>query len=199
LKPTQKEFDGYVFDLPVVKGENGSAPLEKPQFLGYHYLVLAPEDLGGYVFWESIPLVLLKGLLNAETKPNGTTISVASDAVISYKIAKFKEEVDIPENFASYLRSIGSIDEMVNMGIVTEKVVSVAKSELGELKVEQQALPPEDKTIRKDSKKARAFALFSQGRRPSDPEVQALGVKPETTYRYHQEWKRTYSSSHNST
>jgi len=198
LKPGQKKFGDYVFNLPWREGKGYPVVLQEPEFLGYHYLVLIPKDLGGYSFWQSIPLVLLRGLLNGETKPNGTTISAASNSMITYKIPEFKEEVDIPDNFASYLRSIGSIDEMSNMGIVTEKVASVAKSELGELKVEQQVLSLGGKTIRKDSKKARAFALFSQGRRPSDPEVQALGVKPETTYRYHQEWKKTYSNSHNS-
>jgi len=198
LKPGQKKFGDYVFNLPWREGKGYPVVLQEPEFLGYHYLVLIPKDLGGYSFWQSIPLVLLRGLLNGETKPNGTTISAASNSMITYKIPEFKEEVNIPDNFASYLRSIGSIDEMSNMGIVTEKVASVAKSELGELKVEQQVLSLEGKTIRKDSKKARAFALFSQGRRPSDPEVQALGVKPETTYRYHQEWKKTYSNSHNS-
>ena len=197
FKPGQKKFGDYVFNLPWREGEGYPVVLQEPEFLGYHYLVFTPKDLGGYSFWQSIPLVLLKGLLSGETKPNGITISAASDGMITYKIPKFKEEVNIPDNFASYLRSIGSIDEMVNMGIVTEKVASVAKSELGELKVEQQVLPSEGKTIRKDSKKARAFVLFSQGRRPSDPEVQALGVKPETTYRYHQEWKKAYSNSHN--
>ena len=33
-------------------------------------------------------------------------------------------------------------------------------------------------------KKEQAFALFDQGRRPSDPEVKALGVKNKTLYMY---------------
>lgn len=39
------------------------------------------------------------------------------------------------------------------------------------------------------SKKEQAFALFDQGRRPSDPEVKELGVKKETLYRYFTYWK----------
>ncbi len=159
--------------------------------------MLLSEDLGGYVFWQSIPLVLLRGLLSGETKPNETTISAASDGMITYKIQKFKEEVTIPDSFASYLRDIGNIDEMVSMGIMTDKVADIVKSESGGLEVEQKASLSEEKG--RDSKKARAFQLFSQGRRPSDPEVQALGLKTETTYRYHQEWKRAYSNRHNST
>jgi len=38
--------------------------------------------------------------------------------------------------------------------------------------------------------KAVAFALFDQGKRPSNSEVKALGLKPETTYKYFQEWKK---------
>ena len=38
-------------------------------------------------------------------------------------------------------------------------------------------------------KKEQAFALFDQGRRPSDPEVKELGVKNETLYRYFTYWK----------
>ena len=33
-------------------------------------------------------------------------------------------------------------------------------------------------------KKEQAFAIFDQGRRPSDPEVKALGAKNKTLYMY---------------
>lgn len=185
LKPVQKTFSGYTFNLPVMEGGNGSAPLEKPKFLGYYYLVLTPKDLGDYVPWESIPLVLLGGLLNGETKPAGVTISAASDSVITYKIPKFKEEVAIPDSFARYLRGIGTIEEMVARGIITEKVASIVKSELGEQKAS-----PLDNMKSRNSKKAKAFQLFSEGKRPSDSEVKTLGIKPESAYRYYQQWKK---------
>lgn len=35
-----------------------------------------------------------------------------------------------------------------------------------------------------------AFELFAQGKRPSDPEVKALGLKSKTCYNYFQEWKK---------
>lgn len=35
-----------------------------------------------------------------------------------------------------------------------------------------------------------AFEFFEQGKRPSDPEIKALGLKPKTTYNYFQEWKK---------
>jgi len=35
-----------------------------------------------------------------------------------------------------------------------------------------------------------AFELFDQGKRPSNPEVKALGLKTKTTYNYFQDWKK---------
>ena len=47
------------------------------------------------------------------------------------------------------------------------------------------------------SKKAKAFALFSQGKRPGDPEVKSLGIKPESAYRYYQDWKKEATVGNN--
>lgn len=189
LKPGKKSFGDYEFHLPRIEEGNYSVLLQEPEFLGYYYLVLKPEELGGYSFWQSIPLVLLRGLLNGETKPNGITISEALDDLVTYKIPKFKEEVNIPDNFASYLRSIGSIDQMLSIGMMNEKVASIAKSELDELKAKHVASPL-DKMKGENSKKAKAFKLFSEDKRPSDPEVKSLGIKPESAYRYYQAWKK---------
>jgi len=41
-----------------------------------------------------------------------------------------------------------------------------------------------------ETAKELAFALFDQGRRPSDLEVKALGLKSKTTYDYYQRWKK---------
>lgn len=41
------------------------------------------------------------------------------------------------------------------------------------------------------SKKSKAFELFSQGFRPSAPEVKSLGLKPKSSYNYFQEWKKS--------
>jgi len=42
----------------------------------------------------------------------------------------------------------------------------------------------------KKSRMELAYELFEQGKRPSDPEVKALGLKPKSTYDYFQRWKR---------
>ena len=164
--------------------------LEKPRFLAYYYLILAPEDLGGYVFWESIPLILLKGLLNGEARPDGCTISAASDSVTTYRVQGFEEEVDVPDKFVEYLKNIGSIDKMVDMGVMTEKVGNIVKAALGELQVKRIIPPAREKAGRRDSMKGRAFWLFDEGKRPGDPEVKALGIKPNSAYRYYQDWKK---------
>jgi hypothetical protein len=190
IKPVEKIFGDYTYYLPVSEGNGSHVPLKAPQFIGYYYLILNPSDLGDYIFWQSIPLVLLKALLSGETKPAGVTISAASDDMITYKIPIFEEEVNIPDDFASYLGSIGSIDGMINMGIMTEKIAIFAKNELSKLKVEHKASPLKDKVERKATKKAKAFRLFDEGKIPSDGEVKAIKIKPKTRYNYYQEWKK---------
>jgi len=62
-------------------------------------------------------------------------------------------------------------------------------NELDELKAKHVASPL-DKMKGENSKKAKAFKLFSEDKRPSDPEVKSLGIKPESAYRYYQAWKK---------
>ena len=193
LKPGQKKFNGYIFDFPW-RGEKESSSVKTQEFLGYHHLVLTPEKLG-CSFWQDIPLVLLKGLLSGKTRPNGTVIVSASDDDVTYKVEGFSEELEIPTQFAGYLERICSIDEMVNMGIMTKKVGSIVKAALSELEVKRKISPSKEKGRRRDSVKERAFHLFDQDKRPGDPEVKALGIKPNTAYRYYQEWKKTQNQT----
>jgi len=72
------------------------------------------------------------------------------------------------------------------MGIITQKVASIVKSELGELEVEQKNKPSEEKGG--DSKKAKAFQLFGQGKGPSSPEVKALGLHKSTRFKYYNQY-----------
>lgn len=192
LKPVQKTFGGYIFNLSWREEKGYSVMLQEPELLGYYNTVFAPEDLGGYVFWESIPLVLLRGLLNGEAKPAGTTISAASDGMITYKVQKLKGKITILDSFAGYLRSIGSIDEMVSMGIMTDKVADIVRSESRELEVEQKASLSEGKG--RDSKKAKAFQLFAQGKGPSSPEVIALKLHKSTRFKYYNQYLAAHKS-----
>jgi len=45
------------------------------------------------------------------------------------------------------------------------------------------------------SKKQQAFELFSQGKRPSDPDLKALGLGNRTLYNYFQSFKKNGSST----
>jgi len=132
LKPSPITFGDYTCKLPW-REENGSfVPLQGAEFLGYDYVVLTPKDIGGYIPWESIPLVLIKGLMNGELQPAGTTILAASENGRTYRIKNFKEEVTIPRSFESYLKEIGNIDQMVSMGIMTQEVADIMQANLTE-------------------------------------------------------------------
>lgn len=196
LRPAKISLDGCEFLLPWIEGENGLPLLDKPKFLGYYYSVLRPEDLGGYVFLESIPLVLLKGLLNGEASPDGYAILAASDRDTTYRVQGFGGEVDVPDKFAQCLRSIGSVDKMIDMGIMTEKVGNIVKAALADLEVNHTVLRAREKAVRRDSMKQRVFRLFDEGKRPGDPEAKALGIKPNSAYRYYQEWKKARGRDH---
>jgi hypothetical protein len=193
LKPGQKMFNGYVFDFCCREKKEGSSA-KTQEFLGYHHLVLTPEELGRS-FWQNVPLVLLKGLLSGETRPDGATIVSASDDDVTYKIEGFREEVEIPTQFAEYLERIGTIDEMVGMGVMTKKVGDIVKAVLSEMEPKPKISPARGKGRRRDSMKEKAFHLFDQDKRPGDAEVKSLGMKPDTAYRYYQDWKKTRNNT----
>lgn len=197
LKPSRKTFDGLEFSFPSIRKKNGLSPLESPKLLGLYYSILEPKNLGIRVPWKSIPLVIVTGLLQGEILPEGTTVSAASLGVTTYKVQGFGKEVDVPDQLADYLRSIGSIDEMIAAGIMAEKVGKIVKAALTSVEARHGAPPVAVHTAKRGSMKEKAFRLFDQGRRPSDPEVRTLGIKPNSAYRYFQAWKkeRNHTSS----
>lgn len=191
LKPGKKSFDGFEFSLPSIEEKNGLSLLKSPRFLGYYYSISRPEELNAHVFWKSIPLILLRGLLNGEIRPEGMTILAASDEGVTYRIPTLEDEITIPNAFADYLRMIGTIDQMISMNILTKKVASIVKSELVGLAQKCEVSSSKERVKGQDTKKARVCQLFDRGKRPSDPEVKALGIKPDTAYRYYQDWKKS--------
>jgi hypothetical protein len=195
LRPGKRSFNGYEFLLPWTEEKSGLALLEKPKLVGHHYLIPKPEGPGGRVFWESIPLVLLKGLLNGEARPDGSTILAAADSITTYRVQGFEEEVEVPDKFGESLKSIGRIDEMVDIGVMTEKVDNIVKAALGKLEVARKIQSVRRRAGRRDTMKESVFRLFDEGKRPGDSQVKALGIKPNTAYRYHQDWKKACSHS----
>ena len=190
LRPGKKSFDGFEFPLPYVEGKNGLSLLDSPKFLGYYYCIFKPEELKAHLFWKRIPLVILNGLFNGETRPEGTTISAASDEGITYRVPKLEDEITIPTAFAAYLRGVGTIDEMVSMHILAGTVADIVKSELIGPTKTCEASSSKKRVARQDTKKAMLNPLFDRGKRPGDPEVRSLNIKPNTVYRYFQHWKR---------
>ena len=124
-------------------------------------------------------------------RPKGTIVSAASDEGVTYRIPGLEGETTIPNAFADYLRKIGTIDQMISTDIMTEKVADIVKSEITELAQICEASSLKEGSRRQDTKKTRANQLFDRGKRPSSPEVKALGIKPDTAYRYYQDWKKT--------
>jgi len=194
LRQGKKTFDGFEFSLPSVEEKDSLSLLKSPKSLGYYYSVIGPEDLDAHVFWKSISLILLEGLLNGETKPQGTTITAASDDSVTYQVQGYEDEIKIPDRFAEYLRHIGGIDRMASVGIITQKIANIVKDELADLKVEREALSIEESTKGRDSMKARAFWLFSEGKGPSSPEMRALGLHKSTRFKYYNEYLAGHKS-----
>jgi len=191
IKPGVKNIDGYIFNLPWREEKGYSVILQEPEFMGYSYNILRPEDFGGYVYWQSIPLILLHGLLRGDNKPDGVTIVATSEGTIDYRIKNFRDEVAILESFAVFLKDIGSIGEMVNLGIITESVADIIRGQPEGLKPET-VLPI---SRHGDTMKANAFYLFSQGKNPSSPELKALGMHKSTRFKYYTQFREINRSS----
>lgn len=129
LKPGQKTFDDYVFDLPVIEENNHPASLQEPKFLGYYYLHFAASRLHS-TFWQRMPLLIIAGLTSGEIEPPSVTILEVSKIAVIYRIKNFKKEVIIPAIFREFLKTAGGIDGMVSMGIVTQEVGSIVQRKL---------------------------------------------------------------------
>ena len=190
LKSAQVSFGNWNFTMPT---------LEKPELLGYAYKLFTSDDLNaaGYYFWQTIPCVLIQGLLQGNIEPQGTRITEVSQSSTSYEINGFDEEISIPDTFSKYLKAIGSWQGLMGKGIISSKVGEVVASAMERSTKELSS--PETPKLSKGTKKARAFQLFDEGKRPGDPKVKSLGIKPETAYRYYQGWKKIQHSSQNAT
>ena len=86
---------------------------------------------------------------------------------------------EIPISFERYCRSLGSVKKMEELGIIKKRTAEI-------LELPQPIINQKESK----SKKAQAFALFRKGKRPGDSEVKTLGIKPESAYRYFQDWKK---------
>jgi hypothetical protein len=104
LKPGEKTFGGYGFELPVIEGNNYPVRLQEPKFLGYYYMHFAASKLPS-TFWQRIPLLLIASLTSGEIEPPGATILEVSKSAVIYRIRNFEKEVIIPAIFVDFLKA----------------------------------------------------------------------------------------------
>jgi len=180
IKPGKLTVDGYTFDLPWIENRTEYGPyfvkLKAPEFLGYQYLLLTSAELGT-IFWQNVPLVLILSLLDDEAEPARMLVVAASESYITYKIDSTEEEITIPTGFANYLREIHTLDQMTHIGILGEKVTSIAKKRLNESLTKQKIplLPSEATASFKDDEFI--SSLTNLGLRRKDAEI-LLGHVP---------------------
>jgi hypothetical protein len=149
LNPGEVLINGYKFMMPQeehsVRTPEGKlvgsyfVQLTKPELLGYNYRLLPSEELSidefHYYFWQTIPCVLILGLLEGNLEPEGSTITAAHEGWTDYRVDGFDEELEIPDSFAQYLKVIGSWDSLADRGIISSKLVITIKKAIERLKV----------------------------------------------------------------
>ena len=171
----QKVFNGYEFSFLT--------NLREPELLGFYQITITPNEPD---FWQSIPISIIRTLIDGILESPGITILKRTDRLTVYEVKKFEEDIcEIPISFERYCRSLGSFEKMRELGIIKERTAEILE------------LPRPISINHKsgESKKAQAFQLYNQGKRPSNSEVKSLGIKPESAYRYYQDWKKTVGNN----
>lgn len=133
LTPCQKVFKGYHFNLPVINNEGYRAVLQKPKFLGYFYQHLSPIKLPP-IFWQTIPLNLLTGLMQGEIAPQGTKVIEASEVEITYEVKGFDDWVTIPAVFRAWLGETQGFEGMVTAGVISNQTARIIIEQTPKLK-----------------------------------------------------------------
>jgi len=174
----QKVFNGYKF--------NFLNNLREPKPLGIYKIIITSNEPH---FWQSVPIGIIHALVGGNLQPPNTTILQRTDQLTVYEVKKFEEDIcEIPISFERYCRSLGSVKKMEELGIIKKRTAEI-------LELPQPIINQKESK----SKKAQAFALFSQGKRPGDGEVKYLGIKPNSAYRYYQDWKKAQDNNDNPT
>ena len=176
-----------------------STQLKDPECLGYIYYLLTPSDLNS-VWWKRIPLSLIKSLSDDEIEPEGVIILEASEEATIYQVEGFEDEIWLPSKFANYIKQLGNIDKMIDVGIILKKAADITKRKIEQLdsvktsSIITQVLSAQAATTGKITKKVTAYQLFGQGKGPSSPEVKALGLHKSTRYKYYAQFLKLKQS-----
>jgi hypothetical protein len=137
LKPNRVTINGYEFTMPeeecsvrIPEGKVVASyfrKLTEPQLIGYHYRLLTSDELDelGYYFWQTIPSILIQGLMQGNLEPGGCTIIGVHQGWTIYTVDGFEDEIAIPDTFCKYLKEIGSWQGLLERGIISSKVGEV--------------------------------------------------------------------------
>lgn len=137
LKPNRVTINGYEFTMPeeecsvrIPEGKVVTScfrKLTEPQLIGYHYRLLTSDELDelGYYFWQTIPSILIQGLMQGNLEPEGCTIIGVHQGWTIYTVDGFEDEIAIPDTFCKYLKEIGSWQGLLERGIISSKVGEV--------------------------------------------------------------------------
>ena len=153
--------------------------LRELELLGFYQIIITPNEPH---FWQSVSISIIHALIDGNLQPPGTTVLKRTDQLTVYEVRKFEEDIcEIPISFERYCRSLGSVEKMKEVQIIKERTAEILEP-LRPISINHKE---------SNSKKAKAFELFGEGKRPSDSEVKTLGIKPNSAYRYYQDWKRS--------
>lgn len=153
-----------------------------------------------------VPISLLSFLITNDLEAQGIEVKAMYNGYTEYLVNRYKGEVTIHSDFRRFLQDIcgenGLVKGLLAWGLIDDKIAKIIEAKINEpaqLRSQQKPSSLEDKVERRDTKKARAFQLFSEGKRPGDLKVKSLGIKPNTAYRYYQGWKKSHYTSRNPT
>jgi len=134
LIPGQRAFRGYLFNIhAVITSEGCRTALQKPKLLGYLYQHLSLVELP-LMFWQTIPLNLLEGLMHGEIVPQGTKVIEASEVEITYEVKGFDDLVTIPAVFRAWLGEMQGFEGMVTAGVISNQTARIIIEQTPELK-----------------------------------------------------------------
>ena len=128
-------------------------------------------------------LIILDALMDGNLQPPGTTILQRTDKLTVYEVNKFEDDIcEIPISLERWCRNSGSMEKLKEATVIDGRTAEILEP-LRPISINHK----ESK-----GKKAKAFQLFSEGKRPGDSEVKSLGSKPNSAYRYYQHWKKAH-------
>jgi len=146
-----------------------------------------------------VPISLLSFLITNDLEAQGIEVKSMYNGYTEYLVNGYKGEVTIHSDFRRFLQDIcsenGLVKGLLAWGLIDNQIAKIIEGKLNEAnRVWSQQEMLQGKIRRRGSKKTRAFQLFNEGKRPGDADVKKLGLKPNTVYRYYQEWKRLQSN-----